>query len=68
MEIDNKKAVDEQLIKDELYDKGVAAKTSARRKDIAKRRKKLGFDDKGAEEMDDPAIDKLEYTIKKHET
>jgi len=31
----------------------VAKNKSARRRDIAKRRLKLGFNDKGAEEMDD---------------
>lgn len=57
-------AVEKAIVDEELHQKEEAAKLSARRKDIAKRRKKLGFDDKGAEEMDDEAIDKLEYTIK----
>lgn len=33
---------------------------SARRRDIAKRRAKLGFEDAGAIEMDDEMIDRLE--------
>lgn len=32
-----------------------------RRKEIAQRRAKLGFNDNGATEMDDEVIDKIEY-------
>jgi len=36
-----------------------------RRREIANRRRKLGFDDGGAEEMDDPQIDHIEYEKEK---
>jgi hypothetical protein len=35
-----------------------------RRQEIAKRRAKLGFNDNGATEMEDPAIAKIEYLKK----
>ena len=34
---------------------------SKKRQEIAKRRAKLGFDDKGATEMDDETIEKIEH-------
>lgn len=55
--------VDEEIARKEAYENEVAGpKRSRRRRSIAQRRAKLGFNDGGAIEMDDPQIDKIEFT------
>lgn len=59
--------VDQELAEAEIYQREVVSKNkSSRRRDFAKRRAKLGFNDKGAEEVEDPQIEHLEYVQKKH--
>lgn len=57
------KEVDQEIIDQEIYQREtVDKKKSAKRRDIAKRRLKLGFNDKGAEEMDDAQIEYIEHS------
>lgn len=57
----HKAAVDQAILDKEIYETDVVAKErSAKRRELAKRRKKLGFNDKGAEEADDDHMEFLE--------
>ena len=57
----HKASVDQGILDKEIYESDVIAKErSAKRRDLAKRRKKLGFNDKGAEEVDDDHMELLE--------
>lgn len=57
---DHFKQVDLDLLKGEI--KAEPSKESVkRRKEIAQRRAKLGFNDNGATEMEDEVISKIEY-------
>jgi hypothetical protein len=57
------KQVDEKIAQAEIHQKP-DPEIVKRRQEIAKRRAKLGFNDGGATEMDDPTIDKIEYLKK----
>jgi len=60
--------VEEEIARKEAYENEVTApKRRQRRRDIAKRRAKLGFNDGGAEEMDDPELEKLEFIKDLHQ-
>lgn len=57
-----KQEIDKSEIEKEIYQRDVVEKDlSKKRQEIAKRRAKLGFDDKGATEMDDETIEKIEH-------
>ena len=57
----DKVKIDQEILDQEIYENDVVAKErSAKRRELAKRRKKLGFNDKGAEEADDDHMEFLE--------
>ena len=56
----HKQLVDREAAEKEIYDAEVVAKEVAKkRQQIAKTRKEIGFDDKGAEEMDDEVLESI---------
>lgn len=57
----HKAKVDQEILDQEIYQTDVVAKErSVKRRELAKRRKKLGFNDKGADEVDDDHMEYLE--------
>ena len=60
-QVAHKAAVDQQILDKEIYETDVVGKErSLRRRELAKRRQKLGFNDKGADEADDDHMEYLE--------
>ena len=61
--IDHIKQTDLEIIQKELQLSETNAERSIKRKEIAKRRKKLGFNDE-ADEMDDKELEHYEFKVK----
>ena len=68
-EYDEKNAkIDQDLAEAEIHDTQVVQRgRSHRRREIAKRRQTLGFNDEGKEEVDDPHMEELERKRKMYE-
>ena len=57
----HKAAVEQAILDKEIYETDVVGRDrSLKRRELAKRRQKLGFNDKGADEADDDHMEYLE--------
>jgi hypothetical protein len=59
--------IEHGIINDDLQVQEEQKERSSKRRDIAKRREKLGFADGGAEEMDDMELEHYEHVVATHE-
>ena len=64
---EHKEQTERDIIEDGLKIQSEQSERSTKRRDIAKRRSKLGFADSGAEEMDDMELEHYEHVVATHE-